>query len=210
MQGNDAWVGTSFTEGVLGPESSGFAGRLVCSSTRPCTGPTATVRGVQINDDDFDQFVTDASLLNSRLFHGLSTYITNGVPLLSPDDALSEDIYRSHRFMWVPVMSTPLTPTSGGDYPILTFRPLFVTQDAPTGWDTYDMLWDELGTLLTSLSLAESDVQHGLLMSEDGQSLKGMRFMTIEPTSLPVVSDSYDGPLTDYVGVGPKIVRLTK
>lgn len=209
-QGNDAWLGTAFTEGILQADSGGTAGRLVCSSTRPCNGATASVGGVTINDDDFEDFVVDQTLLNDRLFFGLSTYITNGLPVLTPENALSEDMYASHRFMWVPVMSTPLTPTSGGDYPIPTFRPIFITQDVPTGWDSYDMLWDESGALLASLGLAEDDVQHGLLMSEDGSTLQGMRFMTIEPTSLPPVSTSYSGPLTDYLGVGPKIVRLVK
>lgn len=210
LQGNDAWVGTSFTEGMLGGESGGIAGRLVCTSARPCNGPTATVRGVQINDDTFDQYVVDPTILRDKLFFGLSTYVTNGLPVVTPDEALEPDIYKSHRFMWVPVMSSPLTPTSGGDYPILTFRPIFVTQDAPTGWTPYDMLWEELSTVMGSLGLAETDVQHGLLMSPDGQTLRAFRFMTMEPRSLPLVADDWDGPTTDYVGVGPKLVKLVK
>jgi hypothetical protein len=210
LQGDDSWLADSFTEGMLGAESGGTSGRLVCSSTRPCTGPTATVRGVQINDDDFDQFVVDPGLLQSKLFFGLSTYLTNGLPILTPQNALSTDLYKSHRFMWVPVMSAPLTPTAGGDYPILTFRPIFVTQDAPSGWTAWDMLWDQVDTLVAALGLSEDDVQHGLLMSEDGQTLRAVRFMTIEPTSLPLVADTYDGPTTDYVGVGPKLVKLVK
>jgi len=208
--GNDGWVGSSYTEGILAADSGGAAGRLVCSAARPCDGPTATVRGVEINDDDFDDFVTDPNLLRDKLFFGLSTYVTNGLPVVTPENALEEEIYKSHRFMWVPVMSSPLTPTSGGDHPVLTFRPIFITQDAPTGWDTYDMLWGELGALLASIGLAEDDVEHGLLMSEDGQTLKGMRFMTIEPASLPSVSEDYSGPTTEYLGIGPKIVKLAK
>lgn len=210
LAGNDSSVATAFTEGMLGAESGGVAGRLVCSSTHPCTGPTATVRGVTINDDTFDQFVTNPTLLNNSLFYGLSTYITNGIPIITPDTGLSPDIYKSHRFMWVPVMSSPLTPTNGADYPVLTFRPVFITQDAPSGWTPYDMLWDQLSSLLSSLGLAKSDVQHGLLMSPDGQTLLAMRFMTIEPASLPLVPDDYNGPTTDYLGVGPKLVKLVK
>ncbi len=210
LQGDDAWVADSFTDGMLGAESGGVAGRLVCSSTRPCTGPTATVRGVQINDDTFDQFVVDPSILRDKLFFGLSSYITNGLPVVTPENALDPDIYKSHRFMWVPVMSSPLTPTSGGDYPVLTFRPIFITQDAPSGWTPYDMLWDELSTVMSSLGLTQDNVQHGLLMSPDGQTLKAVRFMTMEPTSLPLVADDWDGPTTDYVGVGPKLVKLVK
>jgi hypothetical protein len=91
----------------------------------------------------------------------------------------------------------------------LTFRPIFITQDAPTGWNAYDMLWDESGALLASLGLAEDDVEHGLLMGDDG-TLKGMRFMTIEPRSLPPVPEDYNGPTTDYIGIGPKLVKLVK
>jgi hypothetical protein len=210
MQDNQAFVANAFTEGVLRPDSGGVAGRLVCSSDRPCEGPTATVRGVSINNDDFDSFVVDPNLLRDRVFFGLSTYVTNGLPVVTPENALSPDIYRSHRFMWVPVMSNPLMPTPGADYPILTFRPIFITQDAPSGFDTVDTLFDLADDVMTSLGLASEDVQHGLLMSEDGQTLKAMRFMTIEPTSLPLVDGSYDGPTTDYVGVGPKIVKLVK
>jgi hypothetical protein len=210
MQDTQAFVADAFTEGILRPDGGGVAGRLVCSAERPCEGPTATVRGVQINDDDFDSFVVDQNLLRERVFFGLSTYITNGLPVVTPENALSSDIYRSHRFMWVPVMSNPLMPTPGADYPILTFRPIFVTQDAPSGFDTVDTLFDTAESLMSSLGITQEEVQHGLLMSEDGQTLRAMRFMTIEPTSLPLVDDSYNGPTTDYVGVGPKLVKLVK
>ena len=72
------------------------------------------------------------------------------------------------------------------------------------------MLWDELSTVMGSLGLTQDNVQHGLLMSPDGQTLKAVRFMTMEPTSLPLVADDWDGPTTDYVGVGPKLVKLVK
>ena len=210
LQGTDSWVGTSFTDGMLGPESGGVAGRLVCTSAWPCNGPTTTVRGVQISDDTFDQFVLDSSALHNDLFFGLSTYITNGLPVITPQNALSPDIYQSHRFMWVPVMSNPANPTPGSDYPNLTFRPIFITQNSPSGWTPYDQLFDELSSLMSSLGISSSDVQHGLVMSPDGQSLEAMRFMTIEPASLPLVEDDYNGPTTDYVGVGPKLARLVK
>jgi hypothetical protein len=210
MQDNQAFVADSFTEGILRPSGGGVSGRLVCSPERPCEGPTATVRGVQINNDDFDSFVVDPNLLRERMFFGLSTYVTNGLPVVTPENALSTDIYRSHRFMWVPVMSNPLMPTPGADYPILTFRPIFITQDTPSGFDTVDTLFDTAEGVMASLGITRDDVRHGLLMSEDGQTLKAMRFMTIEPTSLPLVDDSYNGPTTDYVGVGPKLVKLVK
>lgn len=212
LQGTDASVGTGFTRGLLAPEAGGVAGRLVCSTARPCADATATVTSSQgtvtINDDDFDQFVVDQNLLRDRLFFGLSTYVANGIPVVTPEDALKVELYGSHRFMWVPVMSTPLTPGPGSDYPVLTFRPVFVTQDAPEGWDTVDLLFDSVDGLAASLGLTPDDVQHGLLI-KDGE-LEAMRFMTIEPSALPPVPSSYTGPTTEYLGVGPKIVKLVK
>jgi Flp pilus assembly protein TadG len=212
MQGTDAGVGTGFTRGVLAPEAGGVAGRLVCSTIRPCADASTTVTTSQgtvtVNDDDFDQFVVDPNLLRDRLFFGLSTYVTNGIPVVTPDDALRVELYSSHRFMWVPVMSNPLEPAPGADYPVLTFRPVFVTQDAPEGWDTVDLLFDSADALASSLGLGQDDVRHGLLI-KDGE-LAAMRFMTIEPSALPPVPSSYTGPTTEYLGVGPKIVKLVK
>lgn len=212
MQGTSAPVGTGFTRGVLAPEAGGVAGRLVCSTPRPCADASTTVTSsagtVTINDDDFDEFVVDQTVLRDRLFFGLSSYVTNGIPVVTPHDALKVELYRSHRFMWVPVMSTAVTPSPGSDYPVLTFRPIFVTQDAPEGWDTVDLLFDSLDGLAASVGLVEDDVEHGLLI-EDGE-LKAMRFMTIEPSALPPVPSSYTGPTTEYLGVGPKIVKLVK
>jgi hypothetical protein len=91
---------------------------------------------------------------------------------------------------------------------VLTFRPVFVTQDAPEGWDTVDLLFDSVDALAASLGLTPDDVQHGLLI-KDGE-LEAMRFMTIEPSALPPVPSSYTGPTTEYLGVGPKIVKLVK
>jgi hypothetical protein len=211
LQNNQGFVGNSFTTGVLAAERDGVAGRLVCSDARPCRHATAQVRGVQINADSFDDYVQDANLLNDQLFFNLSTYLTQGVPLLTPEEsALSQDIYGSHRFMWAPVIGAPLAPNSAGHYPVLTFRPIFVTQDAPSGWDSYDLLFDSASSVPASLGLYEDDVEHGLLLSQDGETLKAMRFMTIEPSALPLVGSGYDGPTAEYLGVGPKIVKLVR
>jgi hypothetical protein len=211
LQDNQGFVGSSFTAGMLAAQSNGSAGRLVCTDARPCERDTATVRGVRINDDDFDDFVREPSLLTDQLFFNLSTYLAQGVPVLTPgESALSEEIYGSHRFMWAPVIGAPLLPNSAGHYPVLTFRPVFITQDGPQGWQTYDVLFGSVRTLMASMGMYEDDVAHGLLMSEDGQTLRAMRFMTIEPTALPLVGSDYTGPTTEYLGVGPKIVKLVR
>jgi hypothetical protein len=105
----------------------------------------------------------------------------------------------------VPVLSAPLTPQAGGSFPILTFRPVFVTQSAPSGVAALDLVSDVLGGVLSGLlGIGESD--HGVVMSDS--QLLALRFMTIEPMSLPVVPDDYAGPSSPYLGIGPKLVRL--
>jgi hypothetical protein len=54
------------------------------------------------------------------------------------------------------------------------------------------------------------DDDHGLLMNAEGDTLRALRFMTIEPSALPAPADGYDGPMTDYLGNGPKVVRLVR
>jgi hypothetical protein len=34
--------------------------------------------------------------------------------------------------------------------------------------------------------------------------------MTIEPAALPAVPGDYDGPISDYLGTGPKVIRLVR
>ena len=47
-------------------------------------------------------------------------------------------------------------------------------------------------------------------MDSTHTTLRALRFMTIEPSALPAVPDNYAGPITDYVGTGPKVVRLVR
>jgi hypothetical protein len=47
-------------------------------------------------------------------------------------------------------------------------------------------------------------------MNAPGDTLRALRFMTIEPSALPAPPDNYDGPMTDYLGSGPKVVRLVR
>ena len=53
----------------------------------------------------------------------------------------------------------------------------------------------------TLLGISPGD-DHGLLMNAAGDTLRALRFMTIEPSALPAVPDDYDGPVSDYVGTG--------
>jgi hypothetical protein len=150
------------------------------------------------------------NLLTEPMFFNLSTYLTPGLPPLTPESVLLPDLYDSSRFMWVPVISSPVAPNSANYYPILTWRPIFVTQDAPHYLDEVDMVLDIVDAWVKALLGISPDDDHGLLISADGTTLRALRFMTIEPSALPPVPEDYDGFITDYVGTGPKVVRLVR
>lgn len=229
QQGSSTY--TEFTEGILGtqrtvpansytgePEHTS-AGRLVCTTARPCrperTLPLA-VGGVvrPVNDDRFEDFVVPErqNLLTHASLFNVSTYLLPGVPVVTPDSALDPDLYASHRFMWVPVISSPYAPNDAGSYPILTFRPIFVTQDVPSGLglEGVDLVLDLVDLWVkTALNISPAD-DHGIVLNNEKDTLRALRFMTIEPSALPAVPQDYAGPLSDYVGVGPKVVRLVR
>lgn len=65
-----------------------------------------------------------------------------------------------------------------------------------------------LADLGTALGTDMGREKAGLVLQ--GGHVKAARFMTIAPDALPPVTTDYDGPLTDYLGVGPKVVRLVR
>ena len=219
---NDA---DEFTAGFLGkPITSAtgtVAGRLVCTSERPCSSslrspiPSSDLgleSGYQINDDHFTDFVKSGSVLDAAMFFNLTTYLTPGLPVVTPTSRLDPAIYSSQRFFWVPVLSLPVQSNGNqaGDYPILTFRPVFVTQNQPSGIQAVDMVLDLVDSWVRSLLGIDSSDDHGILMNDVDHTLRALRFMTIEPTALPAVPANYQGPTSEYVGTGPKIIRLVK
>lgn len=220
---------TEFTDGILGPEntitlpdgtSKQVAGRLVCTARRPCARSFTMPQfgGRQFNDDRFEDFVTHDSLLNAAMFFNLSSYVDDGTPVATPKDALEAGIYSSARFFWVPVLSTALAPNANandaGAYPILTFRPVFITQQEHTGVAELDLVLDAVDAVVKTLLNIDDPLDpadpgdHGVLVQ--GTQLRALRFMTIEPSALPAVPTTYAGPTSDYLGVGPKIVKLVK
>jgi hypothetical protein len=215
-----------FTDGMLGEEemvpqnsSTGAAahaapGRLICTSQQPCQRSFTLpgFPGRQINDDRFTDFVDPdrANLLTEAMFFNLDTYLLNDIPVVTPHSALLPSLYDSARFMWVPVISSPVAPNNANYYPVLTYRPIFITQDAPPGLDAVDMVLDLVDTWVKTLLGISPGDDHGLLLDSAGTTLRAMRFMTIEPSALPAVPDNYDGPISDYTGTGPKVVRLVR
>ncbi|MCW2815936.1 MAG: hypothetical protein JWN84_3391 [Nocardioides sp.] len=229
QQGSSTY--TEFTEGMLGtqhtvpansytgePEHTS-AGRLVCTTWKPCRPDRTldlTVGGVArpVNDDRFEDFILPErkNLLTSAAFFNLSTYLLPGLPVVTPDSALSPSLYSSHRFMWVPIISSPYAPNDAGVYPVLTFRPVFITQDVPSGlgFESVDMVLDLVDLWVkTALNISPSD-DHGIVLNNEKNMLRALRFMTIEPSALPAVPQDYAGPVSDYIGVGPKVIRLVR
>lgn len=215
-----------FTDGMLGladtipadnsTHQAAFEapGRLICTSDQPCqhqfTLPGFPDR--QINDDKFTDFVYPdrMNLLTEAMFFNLDTYLLNDVPVVTPHSALMPELYDSARFMWVPIISSPVAPNNANYYPVLTYRPIFVTQDAPPGIESVDMILDLVDSWVKTLLGISPGDDHGLLLDSAGTTLRAMRFMTIEPSALPAIPDDYDGPITDYTGSGPKVVRLVR
>jgi Flp pilus assembly protein TadG len=218
-----------FTDGMLGAEdtvpqnsSTGAAehaapGRLICTDEQPCQrvwhGSDRTwMTDRDINDDRFTDFVIPerANLLTEAMFFNLDTYLLNDIPVVTPDSALKPELYDSARFMWVPVISSPVAPNNANYYPVLTYRPIFVTQNAPSYLDSIDMVLALVDNWVKTLLGISPNDDHGLLMNADGTKLRALRFMTIEPSALPAIPEDYDGPITDYVGSGPRVVRLVR
>lgn len=50
----------------------------------------------------------------------------------------------------------------------------------------------------------------GLVIDTTAGRVRAARVMTLAPGALPAVSRTYNGPVTTYLGVGPKIIRLTR
>jgi Flp pilus assembly protein TadG len=215
-----------FTDGMLGlpeevpannsthAEAYNAPGRLICTDDQPCQHSFTLpgFPGRQINDDKFTDFVYPdrMNLLTESMFFNLDTYLLNDLPVVTPHSALMPELYDSARFMWVPVISSPVAPNSANYYPVLTYRPIFVTQDAPPGMDSIDMVLDLVDQWVKTLLNIDPSDDHGLLLDGAGTTLRAMRFMTIEPSALPAIPDNYDGPITDYTGTGPKVVRLVR
>lgn len=210
-----------FTPGMIGAD-----GRLACTTDNPCRpGRSFTFNGVTLNNDLFTDFVRNTSLLTSDTFFNLDTYLDTSVPVVTPESNLSRDIYNSHRFMWVAVISTAgaVSAVQAGDYPVVTFRPIFITQASALSGvlpllDT-GLLSLLIPTLSSALSLVDTTMrtllqpgltdQNGLLV-DSSNNLSAVRFMTITPDALPAVPADYSGPEAEYLGVGPRIIRLVE
>lgn len=68
----------------------------------------------------------------------------------------------------------------------------------------------DISGLLTTFLGTNTVVEGGLVIDVAAGRVRAARIMTLAPGALPAVPRAYSGPTTDYLGVGPKIVRLTQ
>ena len=256
------------TQGLLtgGTFATGaVSGRLRCpssgacnhSSTRAVLTDPGGIAG-RYNDDHFSDFALrdaggSARYLSDPFLMSLDLFVSPTLPLVTPpNDSVDPALYASPRFFWAPVVVSAYTTGAAGDYPVMAFRPVFLTSDASSQVTTpVDLLLLDLITQSTTngLTLAQTltkfgqtaaclaspttcelallglaDVSTplatflgantvtvgGLVIDRAAARVRAARIMTLAPGALPAVPRAYAGPTTDYLGVGPRIVRLVR
>ena len=190
---------TSATAGFVTGGSNGaktFQGRLAKDTTPGCgaqssdrnarwgtgidsTGPGPSIE-YKVNDDLLTCF------LKAGVTIGTISQDTYAGPAV-----LSEDIYRSPRFFLQPVLGRK--PTCGGceKYSIIDFRPAFLT-DQPTS------------AVGGSMTMGSGTDHNGLSVS--GGKVSKVKVVFFDYDALPPPPD--DAPTSDYIGAGPKLIRL--
>ena len=128
----------------------------------------------KINNDVLSCFITDGSTVGD-----ISK--KSG----APTHALSEAVFQSPRFFWIPVLSAD--PSGGaGSYAIVDFRPVFITAQADGATKANPMV----------------DPNNGIELAKNGKSVEKIKVRAINPASLPDFSPDLGDKTIDYLGVG--------
>lgn len=112
----------------------------------------------------------------------------------APANVISEDIFTSPRFFWIPVLVAD--PSGGaGSYAIVDFRAVFITDQDDEGERDAPM----------------ASPDNGITMSSNGRQIEKIRVRAINPVSLPeYTADLGPDNTIPYLGSGTKIVRLVE
>jgi hypothetical protein len=86
--------------------------------------------------------------------------------------------------------------------------PLLSSTSSPTTVGAF--LQKYLGSNIVTKDSSNTGSFGGLVIDKAAAKVRAARIMTIAPDALPAVPQDYDGPTTDYLGAGPKIIRLVK
>lgn len=112
-----------------------------------------------------------------------TSYQTSGY---SGGPVISADIFNSPRFAWVPVFGREVSSGGSAKYQIVDFRPAFIT--GTDGGDWFNGLY---------------------LPSQGGKrSLRAVQVVFFNSNALP--ESLSHGPVTDYLGVGTKVIHLVE
>lgn len=164
------------TDGLING-SGGEPGRLDVPTTSGCdrTGGDAQTPDSGLNDDVLTCFITAG--------HDIGDVVA-GTP-----DSLSGEIFRSPRFFQIPVLPEQAAHGASGAYPIIAFRPGFIT-DEP----------DSASTQPVSVTGDNGvTVEHG--------KVRELRVVLFPPEALPGTAPPVGGEV-DYVGHGTKVLVL--
>ncbi|MFZ2503789.1 MAG: pilus assembly protein TadG-related protein [Nocardioides sp.] len=99
---------------------------------------------------------------------------------------ISADIFNSPRFSWFPVFGRETSSGGSAKYQIVDFRPGFITGETSGDW------------------------YNGLYLPSQGgkKTLRAVKVIFFNVNALP--ASISDGEVTDYLGVGTKIIRLVE
>jgi hypothetical protein len=170
-------TGVGSTKGRLRdkPTASG------CSPTGTSNNASITLQSTtySVNNDTLSCFLTG----NHNLQEITSANYNSG-------SVLSEDIFQSPRFFYVPVLKVEPVSGQSNRYWIIDFRPAFLT--------------DEVVAATSTKAGADTATSENGIHIEQNQ-IKSIKVIFFNIAALP---DRTDGAVQDYIGVGPRILRL--
>jgi hypothetical protein len=108
--------------------------------------------------------------------------------------SLSPEIFKSPRFLWVPVFADQ--PASGaGWYKVIGWRPAFITDQPPTATRANRQVG--AGTI------------NGIKLTSNGKAILGMKVVFFNGLALPD-SMAASGPNFEYTGTGTRVITLVE
>jgi len=173
--GND---GPGLTSGLITGVDS-YPGRLATATT--CPGRLALVmKGVSLNNDVLSCFLPPGT--------PVSAIATTGSP--APTGILSDAIFDSPRFFWVPVVAR--AERDGKKFlAIKTFAPAFLTDES----------------LAATKDASDAGPTNGITMNGGGTQVSSVQVIAFDPAALPETTIT-NGAGIPYVGRGTKLVSL--
>lgn len=164
------------TDGLI-DGSGGEPGRLDVPTTPGCdrNGGDAQTSTSNLNDDVLACFITAGNSVGS---------VVAGTP-----GSLSGEIFRSPRFFQIPVLPEQAAHGASGAYPIIAFRPGFITDEPDTASTQPVSVTGDNGVT----------VAHG--------KVKELRVVLFPPEALPETAPPVGGEV-EYRGHGTKILVL--